>query len=141
MYKIASEKSQRRLDRGSVNVALAASQHIPDAERLLNLKAALGALDLEILACTDLAQRKVLGARKRAWADESAALKLKLHGVQKKPRNRNLSDFFVEAAKDRLPKHMIEMLFRDAKKLSDAGYEEDLKAGLIVASDARGASA
>jgi hypothetical protein len=114
VYKVASEKAQRKAERITMRDATGGDKLLPDGERLEMLREELRKVDAAIVAThPNSEERKTLGKRKRILADEVAALK---EAVKKRP---GLGPIFYDVARRLLPRETYEQVEAEARHVYD----------------------
>ena len=110
MYKVASEKAQRKAERITMRDAASGDEPLADEYRLEMLREELRKVDAAIvLTHPKSTERKTLGARKRVLADEVKALRSE---VKKYP---GLGPVFIDVARRILPRETYDQLEAEAR--------------------------
>ncbi len=128
MYKGASDLSQSRHGRQVVVDAMVAGgrgETISAADELASVQAALRDLDRKILAAPPGEKRRRLGVRKQELALTCRKLKERARGVPKSRRHAHahIGSYFIDAAKERLPRQTYDLIMREALAARDADAE------------------
>jgi hypothetical protein len=128
MYKIASDKRQASLHRGSLKDWLGdGAEHLTRKEQYDNLKRVVNNLNQRILALPHGPERKALGAQK-------LKIQLKLKTIKDEVKaenisNQHLGDYFMRAAFDRIQHGLFMAIKAAAEKMmkDDSVHVEELR--------------
>ena len=109
MYKGVSGNAQRGRDKITLgDIAAAGLPEVQtDEQKRSNLVRVLKSIDQQLSSCADLRERRKLGARKHALQQE-------INAIRPKRRCKAANDFFIDAARDLLPKATFQLILHEA---------------------------